>query len=1084
LIPYVHLDTQWRWTIFTTINDYLPTTVRKNLALIESYPEYSINFTGAYRYALIEEYYPQLFIELKHAVTEHRWHPSGSMWEETDVLIPSAESIIRNILYGKNYFQQTFGRQTDDVMLPDSFGFTEDLPTLLSHCRISGFSTQKMTWDPVNPIPFTLGLWNGPDGSSLPALLRPGSYISRLLLPPHCIPSWRFRLRKHKKEYHVPKDAHYYGTGDTGQAPSTLSVKHAEISLQRHGDLVKQGASDMIFKELTASELASLPRYAGELMLRKHSAGTLSSQHIMKRWNKKGEIYALMAESAAVTASQQVHMPYPKEKIGKTWKLLIANQMHDVLPGTCSPDAYKESYNDEVVMLNSWKGIIDDSMQAIARQLPLRKGEESLLLYNPYAFERDETVDAVIPLLSTERLIITAPDGSEIVSQLVERKDDKAHIIFSAHIPSVGWSSYRLRKHLADTDETPDKQDCHLLENDVLRVTIDQKGNIASIFDKRIKTELLKEPIRYEFLHERPHTFPAWNMDWKDRKKCPYDHLESAKNIFTKASGPLQTTIVIEREHKGSRFVHRITLNKTVMKDLIICRDSIHWQESGCSLKVAIPLSFSNTSVTYGMDTSQVVRSKNTSNHYEYLSKGWIDQEKEDGSFGVAFIHGDVYGSDRPDDHTIRPTLLFTPGRSYKTFMFLDQMTQDWGRHTITYGIYPHTGSWRTADVDAYMKSLTAPIIPYLIKRRRRALRNHLTHPSTSSLFSLSSRQVGLLAVKQAEKDRRRIIIRLRELYGKDVFHVLLSCSTCIKEAYEVDGGETPMRPVTITGNSLSFSMHQNSIKAFSLLLEETNVAISIDSAQMTHHRMYTQEEYSPSLWGNTEKDELIPLQTESSKNVPIDLVGNIRSFTPDADPYQTGDTTYPLEQIPSLLVINDVPLRLMKEDSFHALACGGEQIPIPAVQEGLRPQYISCIMASDSDLSCDLTILDSDNHAHRMTLTVPSFTGSLGQYDTRIWSHPSHRKRDYLWWNTCKDINPGFIKKERLAWYTTHMHEGGVNLPHQYGYMFFYQRELPKNARFLVLPEDIRIKLFALTFSSLAVEASSSTYHTDIFDL
>ena len=98
VVGYAHLDTQWRWEYPQVIQEYLPKTMRNNFALFEKYPNYIFNFTGAYRYSLMKDYYPADFERLKQYVAAGRWFPAGSSMDEGDVNSPNAESIIRQIL--------------------------------------------------------------------------------------------------------------------------------------------------------------------------------------------------------------------------------------------------------------------------------------------------------------------------------------------------------------------------------------------------------------------------------------------------------------------------------------------------------------------------------------------------------------------------------------------------------------------------------------------------------------------------------------------------------------------------------------------------------------------------------------------------------------------------------------------------------------------------------------------------------------------------------------------------------------------------------------------------------------------------
>src|SRR5580700_6478288 len=189
VVGYAHLDTEWRWEYPQVIDEYIRKTMEDNFALIDKYPHYVFNFSGANRYRFMKEYYPADFASLKTYVDEGRWFPAGSSMEEGDVNTPSAESIIRQILYGNDWFRKELGKASAEYMLPDCFGFPSSLPTILAHSGVKGFSTQKLVWGSSAPVggpeslektpegtPFDVGVWVGPDGESVLAGLNPGPY--------------------------------------------------------------------------------------------------------------------------------------------------------------------------------------------------------------------------------------------------------------------------------------------------------------------------------------------------------------------------------------------------------------------------------------------------------------------------------------------------------------------------------------------------------------------------------------------------------------------------------------------------------------------------------------------------------------------------------------------------------------------------------------------------------------------------------------------------------------------------------------------------------------------------------------------
>ena len=188
-VGYAHLDTEWRWEYPQVIDEYLRKTMEDNFRLFDKYPHYVFNFSGANRYRMMEEYYPEDFARVKGYIAQGRWFPAGSSMEEGDVNAPNAEAIIRQILYGNRYFRREFGVASEEYMLPDCFGFPSSLPSILAHSGVKGFSTQKLTWGSSANVggqeslektpegtPFNVGVWVGPDGETVLSALNPGAY--------------------------------------------------------------------------------------------------------------------------------------------------------------------------------------------------------------------------------------------------------------------------------------------------------------------------------------------------------------------------------------------------------------------------------------------------------------------------------------------------------------------------------------------------------------------------------------------------------------------------------------------------------------------------------------------------------------------------------------------------------------------------------------------------------------------------------------------------------------------------------------------------------------------------------------------
>jgi alpha-mannosidase len=339
VVAYAHLDTQWRWEYPRVINDYIPKTMHDNFALFEKYPHYVFNFSGANRYRMMKEYWPADYARVKQYVAAGRWFPAGSSMEESDVNVPSAESIFRQILYGNQFFRREFGKTSAEYMLPDCFGFPASLPSILAHAGIKGFSTQKLTWNSAAPvgglgsieqtpvgIPFNVGWWQGPDGRGVIAALNPGSYGGQIRRDISNSPShgpngpnpnedWPHRVLLNGNVSGVFTDYHYYGTGDTGGSPREDSVRLLEAIVTRNHALVPgtplfddgpikvvSATAEQMFLNIRPDQIKGLPRYEGDLLLTDHSAGSITSQSYQKYWNRQNELLADAAEKASVGA--------------------------------------------------------------------------------------------------------------------------------------------------------------------------------------------------------------------------------------------------------------------------------------------------------------------------------------------------------------------------------------------------------------------------------------------------------------------------------------------------------------------------------------------------------------------------------------------------------------------------------------------------------------------------------------------------------------------------------------------------------------------------------------------------------------
>jgi len=1028
LVPYAHLDTQWRWEYSTSINKYLKNTIDENIYLFEKYPEHAFNFTGAIRYQMMKDYYPEKFEIVKKYIQEGRWHLAGTCLDETDALIPSVESSIRNILYGYKWQMNNFGKSSRDYMIPDCFGFPANLPSVMAHCNINGFSSNKLTWGSAVGIPFEIGRWQGPDKKEVVSVFNPCKYDSHLVLPVQFNLSRLKHLNDFGKKNGIWKSFQYYGVGDIGGAPKEQSVKNAISSMNHYikkntDFIVKQGAADDFFKQITEEEIGKMDLYEGDLLLTNHSAGTLTSAAIMKRWNRKNEQLAFATEAASVMAEVITGKPYPSIEINKAWQRIIGSQMHDILPGTSTPTAYEYAQNDEVLALNTFTYLLEDAAMSIASFV---EGDGEILLFNPLEYERNDLVTINYPFASEKNIHkLVDNDG-----HLYDLQRDNQTISFQPHLQAFQWKKY---KFVTDVNNLSFEKPVDLslkanhlgitIENQFVKVIIDIDGRIETIIDKLTGKNILNGPLAYEFQNEKPMKFPSWNMDWKDRKKPPFKVLsKGAVEILD--DGPLKKTVSITIYSGNSKFIKEISLVND--SRFVEMTERIDWRESGCSLKLAIATASTNKKVTYNWETCRIDRDINHEKQFEVPSRLWVNLND------FSLLEDSKYGYDRPAEDKLRMTLLYTPGIRYYNG-FWDQKSQDWGEHTIRYAFLCHGGE--VPEVDIAARRFNQPVRAFLTAK-------HNTEGAKNSVpfLSLDNQKIGLLALKKAESEEG-YILRFYEKLGSHQFGKI-QFATEIQDAFEVNGLEERISDAKYDASCLQVSVDKNSIKSY--------------------------------LVKFSKNDYVKPIQWPISLPFNEDII---------SENIETKGITFPRELIPEKIDVSGIEHHVEKYEKLNAMRAEGQHLLISK-----EMKWISVLATAEHPVDLYFEFIDEHgNIIDQSKQFVGAMTGYIGNWDTRMWeSKPKHQeklKREYAWINRCIGVKPGYVTRERVAWYSTHLHNEGNDLAYEYGYLYNIKLEVPEVSKEMVVPRNGNVKILAMTGTNDDLFCKSIMHFNDKYD-
>ncbi len=1010
-VGYAHLDTQWRWDYRQTIGQFLPDTLTGNFALLDRYPELVFNFTGARRYQMAEEYYPSLYQRLLGYIKKGRWAPVGSSVDEFDTLVPSPESLVRHILYGNRFFRMRYGRGSVDVMLPDCFGFAASMPTIMAHCGLKGFSTQKLTWNSAVGIPFPVGMWRGPDGAEVMAALDPGSYVGSISGRVDMASDWNRRIQANAEQYGLPADYHYFGVGDTGGPLREDDVRrYAEASRRNDGHYrVKLARADQLFQDVTEAQRVRLPRFAGEMLLVEHSAGSLTSQAWMKRCNRKNEVLADCAERAASMA-WWLGEPYPAEALRAAWWLVLGSQMHDMLPGTSLPRCYDWCWSDELLAARRFQTVLDHSIQTLAARLNTRGQGTPVIVFNPSSFARDEVTEVRIPSGSLRRPAVVGPDGRTTAAQFASWSHTGTTVLFRARVPAMSVTVFHLTEMSSPHPTSLLRVSGRSLGNERYRVEINADGDISSILDlAHGRREILKRPARLVFQQESPSIYPAWNMDWKDRQKPPIDWVKGPAQIRVVERGPVRVAIEVTRRARNSVFVQRISLAQG--SDRVQVDTEIDWQSRGVSLKAEWPLTVSNSTATWSGGVGVVSRPTNNPRCYEMPVQRWMNLTDTAGTYGVSLYDDGKFGSDRPANDTLRLTLLHTPEARGD---LRDQNTQDWGRHRVTCALAGHPGRLRPERSDRTAERVNVPLMCWVTT----------PHPGVSgrslSMVNIDHDDVGLLALKR-EEDRDRLVLRLVNRTGAPVT-ARVTLAPRVVSARQIDGQERPLageQPVDPRGLRVT-------LPAWGLR------SVSLHVVRQTHTRGMT------------------PLR------LPLDT--DITSADGERVPHGIGEASrrYPAELWPKQVTADGVPFVLAdgSRDVRNALRMRGQRLALP----GTGPRRLHLLVASERTRSVAYRL-----NTKRVSRDAGSWSGLFGAFDRRVRREPGTGTLAAYTGGMPAGLQPAWFRNDRVAWWCSHTHDrNGVNEIYQYAYLHHITLDVDARDRTVWLPNERSVYLVA----------------------
>ncbi|WP_326810418.1 glycosyl hydrolase-related protein [Streptomyces scopuliridis] len=725
---HAHIDSAWLWPLRETVRK-ASRTFANVTALAADYPELVFACSQAQQYAWVRDHQPHIWERIKRSVADGTWAPVGSMWVESDANMPGGEALARQIVHGKRFFQEELGVETEEIWLPDSFGYTAAFPQLAKLAGVKWFLTQKLSWNQSNKMPHHSFWWEGIDGTRVFTHFPPvDTYNSQFHGAELAHAERNFAEKGRASRSLVP-----FGWGDGGGGPTREMMERARRLKSLEGSPRVEIEHPAAFFAAAEEEYgAQAPVWSGELYLELHRA-TYTTQAKTKQGNRRAEHLLREAELWATAAAlhsggRAAPYAYPYEELDRIWKTVLLHQFHDILPGSSIAWVHREARATYATVRDELTGIIGDALAALG-------GYGSAVgVWNAAPFARRDVIAARASDVAEGVLTQPLADG-EVLAPALVRAVAPGTFTTLAPAPVAAVSA----------------NGGFTLRNQLLEVVIDADGLLTSVRDLVAGREVLAPGGRGNLLQlhpDHPNQWDAWDIDRHYRRR--HTDLTDADSVELIEEGPLRAAVRVVRTFGSSRITQEIRLTADTRRVDIVTE--VDWQESEKVLKAAFPLDVHAERSTAEVQFGHVHRATHDNTgwdaaRFEICAHRWL-RVAEPG-YGVAVLNDSTYGHDvtrAPHADglgtTVRLTLLRAPHSP-------DPET-DLGTHSFRYALLPG-GTVEETVQEGLALNLPLRVAPA---------------PEQLPLVNVDHPAVTVEAVKLAEDRSGDVIVRLYEAAG------------------------------------------------------------------------------------------------------------------------------------------------------------------------------------------------------------------------------------------------------------------------------------------------------------------------------
>ena len=675
LICNAHIDPVWQWKWDEGLATVL-STFRVAAEFCEEFDNFVFNHNEAMLYQWIEEYDPPLFKRIQKLVQAGKWHIMGGWYLQPDCNMPSGESMIRQILYGQQYFREKFGVSPSAAVNVDSFGHSRGLVQILAKCGYDAYLYLRPTPDTGIPegIDGQNFLWVGYDGSKILTHHFDWGYNTLLGAAGKAVEQY-VNSHTEDKTYLM-----CWGVGNHGGGPSRKDIIAINELIERVSDKSKvmHSTPEQYVNEI---EKADLPLWYEDL--NPVNVGSITSMHSIKALHRKLEGRLAVSEKLSALCEKNGLIAYPGEKIHEAYEDLMFSEFHDSLPGTMIRAAEKDTVQKLDHGLEICEKIITKAFFALSADQPRSTGTDiPIIIVNPHPYEITDDFECEYMLQNQNwdntYTIATVYDGDRPLPSQMEKEgsnmplDWRKKISFHGTLKPMCANRFDCKLRIVDDDPRTVKAvsqfEPFVFENDYMKVVLDPStGSISEyvVNGQNYTAPGLGELLVYE---DCPNPWRLRETLYHGKlfgKFKPLSRKEAAVFAGTNEeeispvnvidSGDVRTMVEVLLGYNTSRArLVYVFSNHSKAFDITL---TLYWNEKDTLLKLNVPNSFDAPQYA-GEDMFGV---KPLNKDYEQVAHKWVMACENDRALAV--INQTCYGLDT-DKGGIRLSLLRSPAYS------------------------------------------------------------------------------------------------------------------------------------------------------------------------------------------------------------------------------------------------------------------------------------------------------------------------------------------------------------------------------------------------------------------------------------